>query len=429
MYPFLCNFITDLAGFFIMLCFYAKLAFKTFKPFTALIYSGIWFGFYKIVPSQFYLFFAAFLLLFLYGIFCCKINWKYTFLLSVLLLSISLWASGVAEAVGYWTAKVIGSKYIQILQFLDFGIACLFCGLLYLSLFEISKLPFKNLRHIHHQILLIAAFPFLFVLLTEQAISSSIYGDTIIWSYDKGLIYPQIQTAPVLLLQLFAGLTFFSILFLFCRLEKTVSVEQQNSLLAHQLMGQKGYIQEIHRYEQQLNSIQHDIKNHFLLLQQLLNQQKIKEAASYLEELSKFSTPLEYPVFTGNPTVDILLKSKLSVIALKDVKIECDLKIPSVSPVANIEWCIILGNAIDNALKALEAVPKNQKYLHITGIGKGDFLYLHIENSCLKALLSIDEGVGLSNIRTVVKKHFGTLDIEIGGGKFSLDILLLISQQ
>lgn len=429
MYTFLCGLCGNVVRFFILLYFFSQLSDKTFRLGFALIWMLPWVILNEILPSQLLTFLIGFLFLFLYGIFNSKIIWKHAVLISVLLLSIDFWSDGVAETIGYWLAKEVGSKYIGILQFLDFGMVVFSCGLLYFSLLGVSKLFRPNLQYLYHQILLIVICPFLFILLSERVITTTVYGDTIIWSYTGGFIYPQIQTVPILILQILAGMTFLSILLLLCRLEKTISMEEENKLLMHQLVEQTRYMQERQSYEQQLCSLQHDMKNHFLLLQELLSRQKIEEATSYLADLEQLSHQIDYPVRTGNATVDILLKSKLSIVAQKGVEIECNLKIPAISPIADMEWCIIFGNAVDNASQAVEAIPEDERYLHINGTQKGSFLYLRIENSCSVSLSSIIEGVGLSNLRTVVKNHSGTLDIEIDAGKFSLDILLLISQQ
>ncbi len=429
MYAFLCGLGGNAVRFFILLYFSSRLSYKTFNLSFAFMWVLPWVVLNEILPSQLLVFLIGFLFLSLYGIFNSKIIWKHTILISVLLLSIVFWSNGVAGTIGYWFAKEIASKYILILQFLDLGMVIFSCGLLYLSLLGISKLFRPNLQYLYHQILLIVTCPFLFILLSEQVITNVIYGDSIIWSPTGGLIYPQIQTAPILILQILAGMTFLSILLLFRRLERTISIEEENKLLVHQLVEQAGYVREIQNHERQLCSLQHDIKNHFLLLQELLSQQKVEEATRYLADLEKSSHKIDYPVRTGNATVDVLLKSKLSMVAQKDVEIQCDLKTPAVSTITDIEWCIIFGNAVDNASQAVEAIPEDERYLRINGTQKGNFLYLRIENSCLRSLSSIIEGVGLSNLRTVVKNHSGTLDIEIGGGKFSLDILLLISQQ
>ncbi len=429
MYTFLCGTGGSAVRLFLLLYFFSRLSGKSFHLVSALFWMLPWSLLEQTLPSPILKSAAEFLLLLLYGFLQVRAGWKHTVLISVLSLSVAFWSKGVAEAIGYWIAKEVGAKHLSVLQFLDLGIVAFSCGLLYFSLQGISKLFFQNLQYLYHQILLIAACPFLFVLLAEQLLASAVYGDTVIWSVADGLVYPQIQTAPILVLQLLAGATVLSILFLFHRLEKTISVEEENKFLLHQLAEQAGYMQEIQGHEKRLRSLQHDIKNHFLLLQELLNQHKIEEASSYLAELGGLSYQGEHPVRTGNATVDILLKSKLAAVSHKGAEIQCDLKIPNTSIITDLEWCVIFGNAVDNASQAIEAVPENERYLHIKGMQKGDFLYLHMENSCLKSLCSVVEGVGLSNLRTLVEKHSGTLTIEIGRGRFSLDILLLISQQ
>ncbi len=429
MYAFLCDFGGNTVRFLTLLYFSSRLNNQTFHTGIALIWIVPWLLLQHLFSSHLFVCIFGFLYLFLYGIVKSKLTWKYAAWISVLFLSVTFWANGIIETIGFWVAKEIGSKYIWILQVLDFIIMILSCGLLYLFLLGISKLFHYNLQCIHQKIFLVLIFPFLFILLSEQFLSSAIYGDTIIWSYTGGLMYPQIQTVPMLTIKILAGMTVLSILLLLCRLEKNIFTETDNKFLAHQILNQSVYIQEIKSREKQFCSLQHDIKNHFLLLQELLYHQKFQEATNYLADLEKISHTIDYPVQTGNAIVDILLKNKLALANQNGITIQCHLIVPAISTITDMEWCIILGNAIDNVCQAIETVSKDRRYLHIIGTQKGNFLYLHIENACSESLTTIVEGVGLSNIRTVVTKHKGTLDIDIDSGKFSLDILLLISQQ
>lgn len=429
MYTFLCEFCSNAVLIYILLCFSARLCHKNFQPGFAFIWSISWFMLHCMNHLQDIEFILLVLFLFFYAILQVKADRKQAALISVLLLSVRSWATGFADTLGYWTARVIGADYTAILQYLDLLIVFFSCGLIYLFLRGISKLLYPKIQYLHLQMLVIAVCPFLFITLSEQVISHMVYGDTIVWAFHGGLVSPQVQTVPILLLQALAGMTFFSVLLLFRRLGNSIVIEEEKRFLLHQTAEQSAYIQEIQSREKQFSSLRHDMKNHLLLLQGLLNQHKIDEAHRYLSDLGALSNPMDYPVQTGNSTVDILLKSKFSAAAQKGVHGECSLKLPADTAITDLEWCIILGNAIDNAVHAAEAVAADTRYLHISGQQKGSFLYILVENPCVLSRDEITEGIGLSNIRAVVQKHSGTLDIDVTDGKFFLHILLVVSQQ
>ena len=97
--------------------------------------------------------------------------------------------------------------------------------------------------------------------------------------------------------------------------------------------------------------------------------------------------------------------------------------------IADIDFCIIFSNALDNAISACNRVPNdNQKYIHITGKVQGDFLLIEIINSH-SGRGSIRSGTGLANIKAVAEKYHGAMEVRIDGDIFVLSVLLIIPQQ
>lgn len=94
-----------------------------------------------------------------------------------------------------------------------------------------------------------------------------------------------------------------------------------------------------------------------------------------------------------------------------------------------MDFCIILSNALDNAIHACEKLgTEEKKYIHISSCRQDDFLLLEIENS-FNGHGYFKQGIGLSNIKWVTEKYGGAMDIDIVDKVFRLSALLIISQQ
>ena len=90
----------------------------------------------------------------------------------------------------------------------------------------------------------------------------------------------------------------------------------------------------------------------------------------------------------------------------------------------DMDWCIILSNALDNAMKACEDVSEEERYIHIKSRKKGNFYLLVIENSCDKKIKKIPkDGTGLCNIRTVMEQNNGTMENTILNGNYKVKLL------
>ena len=98
------------------------------------------------------------------------------------------------------------------------------------------------------------------------------------------------------------------------------------------------YKQQIYAYQNQLDvimesqnrirALRHDMKNHILALQVLVQKKEVEEADNYLDSMQHFmKNPQEY-VATGNDTIDSLLNYKIQ--KAKDVLnlVETKISIP-----------------------------------------------------------------------------------------------------
>ena len=96
--------------------------------------------------------------------------------------------------------------------------------------------------------------------------------------------------------------------------------------------------------------------------------------------------------------------------------------------VRDIDFCIILSNALDNAIYACKQMKDDvEKYINVAGRMKGDFLLLEVENS-FQGSTSFTRGIGLSNIKAVAEKYHGAMHIKTQSTTFYLNVLLIIPQ-
>ena len=188
---------------------------------------------------------------------------------------------------------------------------------------------------------------------------------------------------------------------------------------------QKNYIAEAQRRYEQTKAFRHDIANHLSVLDGLLNSKKLDESKAYLQKLKMASTSLSFPYQTGNPVVDILLSEKLGL--AKEITAEITLLLPRPCGIDDFDLCVIFANALDNAINACQSA-KGTKLIRIYGERQSDFYMLAFENTCSDEPLP-PAGTGLSNIKSVAEKYHGATLTEKVGQRFSLNVLLNISEQ
>lgn len=190
---------------------------------------------------------------------------------------------------------------------------------------------------------------------------------------------------------------------------------------------QEQYVREAQKRYTGLRALRHDLNNHLLVLQGLLEKNELEEVRAYLTGLRGEAARLSFPFQTGRPAVDVLLENKTASAVRQGIAVTGALTVPPSCPVEDGDLCLLLANALDNALHACAGMgEREERFIRLSGSKQGDFWLLQIENS-FRTGSRFRPGTGLSNIRRTAEKYRGTVTINTGGSVFTLRILLLLS--
>ncbi|MCH5194386.1 MAG: GHKL domain-containing protein [Oscillospiraceae bacterium] len=173
-------------------------------------------------------------------------------------------------------------------------------------------------------------------------------------------------------------------------------------------------------------AFRHDVKNHMTVLTGLLKNGDTAGAEKYLSEMENIANNFSVRFQTGNSAADIIINSKLSEAEKKVIDITCEIKLPPCK-IDDSDLCIILANAVDNAVHACERLNEHsEKFINITGISHGDIFLIEIKNSFDGE--KFKWGTGLKNIRRAAEKYGGSVRISCTENIFTLSVLMNISQ-
>ncbi len=171
---------------------------------------------------------------------------------------------------------------------------------------------------------------------------------------------------------------------------------------------------------------QHDIDNHFLVLSGLIHEKKYNEAEEYFNKLHETSDKLLIGIETGNPIVDILLNEKINFAKLNNIEVKQDIQALADCSIEDMDLCIILANAIDNAIQACIKEKNVRPEIVITVRKRHRFLIVEVTNTMIPDNYTFEYGTGLENIKRIVEKYEGTMEIETSENCFRLSILLCL---
>lgn len=183
-----------------------------------------------------------------------------------------------------------------------------------------------------------------------------------------------------------------------------------------------------------LSSFRHDIKNHLLCLNQLLENGKNEQAVSYMQNLTDAIKQIDSPVQTGNDYADALLSVKYSEALNSNIQITLDMAIPAQGYIQPTDLCCILSNAFDNAIAACKRLPEGERWIAARAFIKQGQFVIEIRNSKPSYVtviggevspkeITADHGIGLDTVKTVVEQYGGVLHLS-AEDSFSFSVLL-----
>lgn len=219
-----------------------------------------------------------------------------------------------------------------------------------------------------------------------------------------------------------------------------VSVNEQriSVVLSNQIDNQIDYYNKINSIYDEFRSFRHDLKNHYLCLRSLISAGENEKALEYIESIENISSVQKKSYNTGNIIIDALLNDKKERAEKSGINLIFNGYIPT-NGIVNTDLCIIVANAVDNAIEACQKGNKEErKDIIINSDFRQGYFFFTITNPIFenikynknKILTSkkdqINHGFGISNIMRTVKKYDGKADITTENQEFKLDISLLL---
>ena len=226
--------------------------------------------------------------------------------------------------------------------------------------------------------------------------------------------------------------------FMFChvfwrtmkRFSESVKLKQENTFL---IMESKRYT-ELRRYVERTRTLRHDFRQHLLVISQLAESNDTDRLRSYISELND-SPVITYKNYSANPAVDALAAYYDSIAQSLSAKINFRLELPAELPIRESDLCALLGNLIENALRAVKNLNEESRNVKVNAVMLSDaMLGLSVSNRYegrinfgshgLPESPREGHGLGLNSVSNTVKRYGGSMNINTENNIFSVDIIL-----
>lgn len=200
----------------------------------------------------------------------------------------------------------------------------------------------------------------------------------------------------------------------------------QNTLIGRQF-------EEIRNTYREMRGWRHDYKNHMQVLKIYVENRQWEECMAYITQMNQDLSDVDHVIKTGNVMADAIVNSKVSLAKAKNIQLDVTVKIPEELPVSDVEFCVLFGNLMDNAIEACEKVAREEeRFIRVfIGLFKKQF-YISITNATNQkrkvqkyySLKGEGHGFGLYRIDKIIKERKGYLNRKDEPGVFATEIML-----
>lgn len=228
----------------------------------------------------------------------------------------------------------------------------------------------------------------------------------------------------------------FIIFYLYDSLSKSFNEKMQTEFAKREIVYYRNQSEIIQKNTYELKQFRHDIKNHIIVIEQLIKQQKTEEALEYLSKLTSNLTSTNVYSSTGNFAIDSIINYKLSKAANLGIKITANIVIPEDLKLNEDDFIVILGNLLDNSIEATSKLSDN-KYIKLNVEYDKGTIFIAVKNS-FDGKVNIKDnvyettkddkqlhGIGLQSIESSIKKYNGEMIIKYNKNEFYTKILMM----
>lgn len=209
----------------------------------------------------------------------------------------------------------------------------------------------------------------------------------------------------------------------------------KSGLIQQQLRHQSQYFKDMADKYKVSNKTVHDTKNQLFAVSIALGNNEVDKAKSKIDELCRNAFGDANTIKTGNDALDALLNTKYRDLDAQGIRLNHNIVISSTNSIDDIDLCIVVGNALDNAIEACLRGGEGG-VIELTMKQTADYLAMEMSNPAKDEPLTSKgklitrkenralHGFGLQSIEEIAEKYEGHVSHRYENGIFTLKVTL-----
>lgn len=175
----------------------------------------------------------------------------------------------------------------------------------------------------------------------------------------------------------------------------------------------------------------HDMRHHLRIIEGLARQGDCDKIIEYTGKMDGSLGELENVAYCKAPEINAVLCEYINRAEKSGCRVTESIMLPEKLPFAEDDVCIVLANAVENAINACAKLPPEERYISISAECADDRrLFVSVKNPC-RAPLKFDEnglpiidvkseehGIGLRSVNRIAEKYNGFVRCKAEKGEF-----------
>lgn len=197
-----------------------------------------------------------------------------------------------------------------------------------------------------------------------------------------------------------------------------------------------GLYEQIREEHSRIESIEHEYKNHMVVINSLASSGKTDELLAYLCKDNELPSKVDI-LDCGNSVVSALFNAKYSEASRKGITVRFDIGSLKDVSIKDTDLVVMISNLFNNAIEACECCEK--KIIDIKMTYSGNMFYVSFSNTYDSKQVhegyksskkdQVKHGYGLPNVRSIVNRYDGHIDIIPEADRFTVRVMMFDSEQ
>lgn len=214
------------------------------------------------------------------------------------------------------------------------------------------------------------------------------------------------------------------------------SVKKQMEIQTQNIKAE--YYQTLEQQQEQTRRFIHEVNNHFQMVEGYLAGDETEKAKNYLQEIRNSLPAGSGRKFCTDSAVNALLNSRYAKLLKLHVDVHFNIDISQLLEIEAMDLCTLFANTLDNAIEASEQVEEEKRRVTLKARCSKGIFTIHEVNSKANEIIEHKghfltgkgdrkaHGYGIDNMKEIVEKYGGRMEINYTEDEFSLLIYIQV---